>query len=295
MTTTGMRIPENLSMGLILGVFLIILMLLHHTEEVFLLKYRTVIHILGGALIIYMGVEMLLKKSDYQSETQQPTGIVKMFLSFFAVGITNPAAILTFLFAFFYFGILEGVGFINVCLVVCFVVCGVFIGIYLWWALLTVIVTGIKKKSRKKGLTKVNKVFGLILLIFGIMIFGGIETEKKDMSKIEVVVDGERFTATLYNNDTAEAFKEMLPMTLNMTELHGNEKYYYLDKNLPSNAKKVSKINTGDLMLYGSDCLVLFYDTFSTSYTYTQIGYIDDTDGLTEALGSGNVKITVQK
>ena len=38
-------------------------------------------------------------------------------------------------------------------------------------------------------------------------------------------------------------------------------------------------------MLYGSSTLVLFYQTFSTSYRYTKIGGVDNVEGLAKALG----------
>jgi hypothetical protein len=77
-----------------------------------------------------------------------------------------------------------------------------------------------------------------------------------------------------------------------MTELNGNEKYFTLSNSLPTNASKPSSIQTGDLMLYGSNTLVLFYKTFSTSYSYTKLGRVDDPAGLAAALGSGNVTVT---
>lgn len=110
-------------------------------------------------------------------------------------------------------------------------------------------------------------------------------------NKVTVTINGKTFTATLAENKTAEAFTAFLPMTLNMTELNGNEKYNYLDSNLPTDASNPEAINTGDIMLYGSNCIVLFYKTFNTSYRYTRIGHIDDVEGLAEAVGSGNVSV----
>lgn len=107
---------------------------------------------------------------------------------------------------------------------------------------------------------------------------------------ITITVNGRTFSATLYDNETARAFKERLPLTLDMSELNGNEKYYYLPESLPTNSSRPSAINAGDIMLYGSDCLVIFYESFSTSYSYTPIGKIDDPDGLAEALGSVNIQ-----
>ena len=112
---------------------------------------------------------------------------------------------------------------------------------------------------------------------------------------IKIKVNSQIFTATLLDNTTAKAFKELLPMTIQMTELNGNEKYYDLSKSLPTNAANPGSIKNGDLMLYGSKTLVLFYKTFPTSYSYTKLGSIDDTAGLQKALGAGNVSVTIDK
>lgn len=113
--------------------------------------------------------------------------------------------------------------------------------------------------------------------------------------KIKLTVNSLIFTATLLDNNSAKAFKEMLPITVNMVELNNNEKYFDLPNSLPTNSSNPQAINSGDLMLYGSKTLVLFYKTISTSYSYTRLGKIDDTTGLATALGSGNVTITINK
>lgn len=109
------------------------------------------------------------------------------------------------------------------------------------------------------------------------------------------VTVGERiFPATLLDSETAEAFAQMLPMTLDMSELNGNEKYFYMDSQLPKDAEQPGQINAGDLMLYGGNCVVLFYKTFSSGYSYTRLGRVDDPSGLAGALGSGGVTVAFQ-
>lgn len=115
-----------------------------------------------------------------------------------------------------------------------------------------------------------------------------------DNGKIKIKVGSQTFTATLLDNNSAKAFKEMLPLTLNMIELNNNEKYYDLPNSLPTNSSNPQTIKNGDLMLYGSKTLVLFYKNFSTSYSYTRLGKVDDVTGLATALGSGNVTVTFE-
>jgi hypothetical protein len=154
---------------------------------------------------------------------------------------------------------------------------------------------------------KINimKLILLMVLLFTSFIIGNpspcekenapIKTENKDTmanETIKIKVNSKIFTATLLDNNTSKAFKELLPMTIQMTELNGNEKYYDLPKTLPTNSTNPGSIKNGDLMLYGSKTLVLFYKTSSTSYSYTKLGSIDNPSGLEKALGSGNLSIT---
>ena len=114
-------------------------------------------------------------------------------------------------------------------------------------------------------------------------------------NKINIKIGSKTFTATLLDNATSEAFVAQLPLTINMMELNNNEKYAQLPKSVPTSSSVPTRIEAGDLMMYGSSTLVLFYKGFSTSYSYTKIGKIDDVTGLVAALGTGDLSISFYK
>ena len=124
----------------------------------------------------------------------------------------------------------------------------------------------------------------------------GLETASHDEPKEEglmnVTASGKTFRATFADTDAARAFAKMLPLTAEMTELNGNEKYVYLDQTLPAASAPAGSIEAGDIMLYGSKCIVIFYESFESSYSYTRIGKISDPEGLKDALGRGSVTVT---
>ena len=78
---------------------------------------------------------------------------------------------------------------------------------------------------------------------------------------MKVIIENKEYVISLEDNDTVQSFVKMLPQEFNMNELNG------------------------DIMLYGNNCLVIFYKSFNTSYSYTKIGHID---GLPD-LGDGNI------
>lgn len=117
--------------------------------------------------------------------------------------------------------------------------------------------------------------------------------ETKEMN-MKLLIRGKGFNVELEDQDSAHQLIDRLPIQLTLHDLHQNEKYVYLDESLPSSPKAVGYIQAGDVMLFGSDCLVIFYESFSTSYTYTRIGTITDITGLKEILGIGSVVISFQ-
>lgn len=120
------------------------------------------------------------------------------------------------------------------------------------------------------------------------------ETQKMQRT-IEIQAGKKIFKAILEDNAASEAFYEKLPLDITMTELNGNEKYYIFPERLPSSDQEVKNIRIGDLMLFGSNCAVLFYKDFSTSYRYTRLGRISNPGDLAEAVGTGNVHVIINR
>ncbi len=112
--------------------------------------------------------------------------------------------------------------------------------------------------------------------------------------KINLIVNHKTFTATLNHNETVNELISMFPMTLHMSDLHANEKYNYLSSSLTTNSNTPERIHAGDIKLFGNNCLVVFYDSFSTSYSYTDLGKVDDVDGFVSELGRGDITITFE-
>lgn len=120
--------------------------------------------------------------------------------------------------------------------------------------------------------------------------------EGEKLINAKIVVGNKVFTAKLYNKETTQALISKLPMTINMAELNGKEKYYHLPENLPTQLTEMpATIHAGEIMCWSSNSLVLFYNTYSNSYGgYVKLGYIEDISGLKEALGKENVQVTFE-
>lgn len=122
-------------------------------------------------------------------------------------------------------------------------------------------------------------------------------TQKKEMNEMnmKLLIKDKEFFVRLIDHEATNQLIQRLPMQVTMNDLHRNEKYVYLDQSLPTLPKAVGSVQAGDVMLFGSDCLVIFYESFSTSYTYTKIGTITDMTGFKEAVGTGSVVVSFQE
>ena len=113
-----------------------------------------------------------------------------------------------------------------------------------------------------------------------------------NMQNIIITIKNKKYEAILYDNSTTKELIKKFPITITMSDLNGNEKYYNFSKSFSTSSENVANINKGDIMLFGDNCLVIFYKSFSTRYRYTKLGYIRNLEDLENSLGKGDIEIT---
>ena len=126
-------------------------------------------------------------------------------------------------------------------------------------------------------------IFSISLLIIVLLIGYTNKTKntnKKEANNIKIIINEKEYKLNLEKTDEAKDFINNVPKEFVMMDLNNNEKYVYLDKVFMNNPINVNYIEKGDLMLYGDNCLVIFYKSFETTYSYTKIGHINNLEDL---------------
>lgn len=114
-----------------------------------------------------------------------------------------------------------------------------------------------------------------------------------DTHTFYLTVEGVTFPATFADNQGAEALADLLtdgPLTLSLEDYGGFEKVGSLGQSLPTSNTHMST-QSGDIMLYQGNQIVLFYG--SNFWSYTRLGQVTDLTGWQEALGHGDVTVTL--
>lgn len=137
----------------------------------------------------------------------------------------------------------------------------------------------------------------LLIIVFLFLLIGCTSNKEENnieeefMDKVNITVNNREYVLELEDNQTTREFLNTLPLSITMEELNGNEKYKYLDNKFTTDSKVPEIINKGDVMLCGNNCLVIFYKTFTTTYSYTKIGHINNL----EEIGDNNIIVTITK
>ena len=109
-----------------------------------------------------------------------------------------------------------------------------------------------------------------------------LESENNMSRDVNVVINinNKSYKVNLEKNNTVDEFIKMLPKEFNMKELNGNEKYVNLDYSFTTETYYPKHIEAGDIMLFGDNCVVVFYKSFDTTFGYTKIGHVDNIEDL---------------
>lgn len=134
----------------------------------------------------------------------------------------------------------------------------------------------------------------ILRLLVSVIILSASTALALETETMQMKIGDKAYSVVLNDNNTTKALRELLPMTVIMAEFNGNEKYYLLHNSLPSRPEHIGQIKSGDIMLFGDDCLVVFYKDFKTTYSYTRIGHIENATDLEQILGRGSVTITFE-
>ena len=118
------------------------------------------------------------------------------------------------------------------------------------------------------------------------------EDETANM-KLTLKIDDMEVDVIWSDNDSVRALKNLAKdgLTINMSKYGGFEQVGSIGSTLPSSDTRITT-NPGDIVLYSSNQIVLFYD--SNTWSYTRLGHINlSKSELTDLLGDEDVVITL--
>jgi threonine/homoserine/homoserine lactone efflux protein len=122
------------------------------------------IRVIGGAFLLWLGLRTLrARPSDRQAEAKG-RGLGGAFLSTFALTLTNPMTILSFVAVFAGLGLAAGA---SSPLAALLLVSGVIAGSAAWWLLLSSVVHAVRGRFDQRAMSWVNRFSGAVLIGFG--------------------------------------------------------------------------------------------------------------------------------
>lgn len=134
----------------------------------FLLNISTLLKFGGGIFLLYLGISYFFKHTHYTKvKDAYKKNIFKTFATTFFLTLTNPITMLSFI------GIMSALGVKTTNKTeLTTLILGVLIGSTLWWLFLVTVVSFTAKRLSEKVLNYINKISGIIIIVFAIYILG---------------------------------------------------------------------------------------------------------------------------
>ncbi|MFO7828987.1 MAG: LysE family transporter [Bacteroidales bacterium] len=133
----------------------------------FIEEQQFYIQLIGGTILILLGAKIFYTNPIRQirRHRRQKNKLIEDFLSVLFLTLSNPLAVFLFVAAF------AGIGLVTAkdsSFRSSLIIGGVFLGATLWWGLLTFFVDLFRKHFRLKQLWWINKIAGIVIIVFGI-------------------------------------------------------------------------------------------------------------------------------
>lgn len=125
------------------------------------------IQLIGGGILIFLGVKIFNTNpiKQIRRHRRKKNKLIEDYFSVLFLTLSNPLAVFLFVAAFAGIGIVSSE---DSTLSSSLVIAGVFGGAMVWWSLLTFFVDLFRKKFRLKQLWWINKIAGLLIIVFGV-------------------------------------------------------------------------------------------------------------------------------
>jgi threonine/homoserine/homoserine lactone efflux protein len=138
--------------------------------EDFMLDHRTLLKIIGSIVLLYLGINNILKARTNSVVVVSSGTLCYYFLSTLVLVITNPITILAFITLFAGLGLHSGVSYVDAMALVS----GVFFGSMFWWFTLSELALLLVGKIKPRYFELVNRAAGILLIAFSIVLVGSV-------------------------------------------------------------------------------------------------------------------------
>lgn len=128
----------------------------------------------------------------------------------------------------------------------------------------------------------------ILILLAALLCLAGCSAEEPAMT---LTIGETEVPVTWEDNPSVDALKELLPLTVQMSMYGGFEQVGFIGREIVSNDGQ-TKTESGDIVLYSGDQIVIFYG--NNAWAYTRLGHVDLTqEEMEELLARGDVTVTI--
>ena len=118
------------------------------------------------------------------------------------------------------------------------------------------------------------------------------ETPKDKEINMTLSIDNQELDVNWEDNDSVNAIKEILPLTINMHQYGGFEQTGSIGQSVVRNDSQINVV-PGDIVLYNGNAISVFYN--NSSWSYTRLGHINlDNSELNALLNKPSVTFVIK-